>query len=738
MMSSEAYAQFSVVKDGKAILVMEEGTPDYVTFENIAPDDAIDYDSHVTLEELKAMTTVTVNKTSDGKNGNVITCNTTAPVSAKWTIDGRDYAYKNVSVKKKVGEYTVHLSALCPDGTKLESDFVVTCDEITDDLEKAYIYGEDPEKEPAFAVTATGSSADLRFSDNEGKHWPYISDEVYFGHKTLIFDIVDCKPGDAGIWGETAGPAMFRVMNGWWSAVYADDVEITEPGLWELPMTEEMAQDCARGAGGRDLNLLLKRGSVTFGAVYYLEGDGKVVKDVQPEEEKPVGGVVGEPVDLGLSVKWSNVNIGASKPQNFGNYYAWGETKIKDDYSWSTYKYSSGSSWQDVNKYTADDGQKGGIWYNSKTGEFIGDGKTSLERSDDAASVNMGGSWSMPTAEDWEELLSNCTWEWTNDYDGTGESGFVITSKADANTNSIFLPAAGYINLWNDGRVGNDGYSCIYWSSSHVGEASDYMSDSYGETHYAVGVWCSDYSLNVSFQGCMAHMLRGYGMAVRAVCPFGGATSGFDAVDLGLPSGKLWAAQNVGASAPEENGSYYAWGETETKTYYDWSTYKYTQGDVTDKYDGYGGITKYQIKSVNGRGGSWYDENHEFVGDGKTSLESGDDVAVVAWGEEWRMPTLAEYQELYDNTTHEWTDDYFGTGVSGYILTSTKEGFENAYIFLPAAGYRDGAKLQEGDCMYWSSSLTKYSSQLGYSNWNYTYSRCYGLPVRPVCPAKTK
>ena len=224
---------------------------------------------HISVDELKAKSTVTVDKAASGQNGNVITCSTSAPVNAKWTVGGKDllgnYAWK----KMKLGEHTVTLTALCADGTLLTTDFVVNCQEITDPLQKYYIYGEDPTAQPPLTL-GPGDAGAGRFSDNEGKGLPYLSDDVYWGFKTLIIDITDAQEGQF-IWGDDYGCTV-RVMNGWWSATYADNVPL-KVGLWELPITEDMAKDCARGngGGGKDLDLLMTRGQITIKSVYYEE-----------------------------------------------------------------------------------------------------------------------------------------------------------------------------------------------------------------------------------------------------------------------------------------------------------------------------------------------------------------------------------------------------------------------------------------------------------------------------------
>ena len=146
-------------------------------------------------------------------------------------------------------------------------------------------------------------------------------------------------------------------------------------------------------------------------------------------------------VDLGLpsGTKWATCNVGATKPEEYGNYYAWGETTTKATYSWNTYTLTT-------------DGGSTFTKYNTT------DGKTVLELADDAARANWGGAWRMPTDAEWTELRENCTWTWTTK---NGVNGYEVKSKT--NGNSIFLPAAGYRNgdvLSNAGNYGD------YWSGS--------------------------------------------------------------------------------------------------------------------------------------------------------------------------------------------------------------------------------------------------------------------------------
>ncbi|MBE6265446.1 MAG: hypothetical protein E7102_03080 [Prevotella ruminicola] len=214
---------------------------------------------HISLEELKAKTTVTVDKAASGLNGNVITCSTSAPVNAKWAMGGKEF-YSNYAWKKmKLGEHVVTLTALCPDGTVLTAEFPVSCQEITDPLVKYYIYGGPDKPEDVPFQPGAWDAAAMRFSSTEGAHLPTIPDDVYFGLKTLIFDVSD-----------VTADFDLKVMNGWWSNTYYDHVKWVD-GLNELQITDVMATECAKGGEGRDLDLMLYSGSMTLNSVYYEE-----------------------------------------------------------------------------------------------------------------------------------------------------------------------------------------------------------------------------------------------------------------------------------------------------------------------------------------------------------------------------------------------------------------------------------------------------------------------------------
>lgn len=455
-------------------------------------------------------------------------------------------------------------------------------------------------------------------------------------------------------------------------------------------------------------------------AQMYIVKDGKVRAAMENtpdyvtfEEPVPSSSQSGDKaVDLGLSVKWASYNIGATKPEEFGSYFSWGETETKERYDWSTYKYIKEGSvdYIGINKYTIEDNNTDGDWYNV-TYDFIGDGIGKLTKSDDVASVTLGGDWVTPTAENYQELIDKCTWEFTTENE---IAGYKITGT---NGKSIFLPAAGYYigtSLRNVGSV------CDYWA------ADLYQKSSYGENLY-----CRTDGYEVTYRS------RHYGHTIRPVSPAGGDTNGHEAVDLGLESKVLWASCNIGAEVPEGYGNYYAWGEIEVKENFMWSTYKFMQdGQASWQY-----INKYQTDGGQYES-SWYSKNVEFVGDGKGELESTDDAATVQWGEEWRMPTASEIEELCNNCVWLWTDDYKGTGVKGNIVISKMPGYEGNSIFLPAAGYYDGMDLLnvgEDYSYLWTSSLNESNSgygkhlKFGQNGGNSgSYYRCQGNTVRPV------
>lgn len=448
-------------------------------------------------------------------------------------------------------------------------------------------------------------------------------------------------------------------------------------------------------------------------------------------------------VDLGLTsgTKWAKMNIGAKNPWNSGDYFAWGETKSKAIYKWDNYLLNTAgeANFLGIKKYQLNDGSNG-IWYSNV--KFIGDNKTTLDPEDDAAHTNWGGDWVMPTPSDFQELCANCSLGRTNDYKGTGVAGFVLMSKE--NGNEVFFPFAGF--KYYDLTLNAESVGPL-WTN----ELSNFSSS-------GIHIWTLDRDLtNYDFKN--DGWGRWVGAEVRAVCKAGGNTNGHEAVDLGLPSGKLWASMNVGAEKPEESGYYLGWGETEPKEYFSDSTYKFSV--KTDM--GFYSYNKYQVEDGN-VGDVWYTK--DFVGDGKTELEDVDDAAVANWGGKWKMPTKEQLEELKNECYWQYTENYADTtNVSGIIVYKAKavtdkgkkvtrtdlhladgqkplEGYTLAdiHIFMPAAGYKEADENNsEGfDGFYWTSTLadrtySAYHLRVNDPRGSYINSRYVGMPIRPVC-----
>ena len=446
--------------------------------------------------------------------------------------------------------------------------------------------------------------------------------------------------------------------------------------------------------------------------------------------EKPNPTVTPEYVDLGLpsGVKWATFNVGATKPEEYGDYFAWGETEPKELYDWSTYKWCDGS-YNTLTKYNTD----------SEYG--VVDNKKILESSDDAATANWGGDWRMPSVDEWNELLSHCSLQWE---ERNGVSGVALVSVQ--NGNSLFLPAAGVYH-YNNGLISQntEGYyrtnsldesrGTISLGFSYTGSINWYANDRcFGQPVRPVYDPQSEQTTaptvetsavtqitetsavvggNVTSDGGASSTERGVVYSTNpnpvitnlsnTILPCGSGAGSFtcnltglqpnttyyvrayakndfgiaygdevsfttkeevvatpEYVDLGLSV--KWATFNVGATKPEDYGDYFAWGETEPKSTYSWSNYKWCRGSETT-------LTKYC--------------NHSGYGtvDNKTTLELSDDVAAVNWGGKWRMPTDAEMTELKNQCTWTWT---IQNGVNGYEVTSNSNGNS---IFLPAAGW---------------------------------------------------
>ena len=433
----------------------------------------------------------------------------------------------------------------------------------------------------------------------------------------------------------------------------------------------------------QDLNALAYACVTNAQATKYtdINGDGtlsivditKLISIINENSNSQVNSNGHQYVDLGLpsGTLWATCNVGALAPEELGNLYAWGETESKETYSWNNYKWCDGTQPKNTNpsltKY-CDRGAYGTL-----------DGKITLELADDVAHVKWGGDWHMPTKAEMQELIDNCTAEWIKLSDQLHAYKFT-----GSNGNSIVMPAAG---VKNNSNYNDDAF--YYWSSEL------HMNDNPANNH-GTSVDAMEYSSKTSTE--IIGNSRYKGLAVRPVLSkftpiihdIYGAPSSYmnhNLVDLGLPSGTLWAACNIGASSPEDYGCYYAWGETtgscDGKTSYIEDTYKYYNGSSMTKY-------------------------HE---DGEV-LEPSDDAATAQWKGQWRMPTYQEIVELEDTkyTVCEWTTE---NGVNGYRITSIVKGFEGNSIFLPAAGcYRDktGRLFDAGSKGYYWGSVLRLSS----------------------------
>jgi len=406
-------------------------------------------------------------------------------------------------------------------------------------------------------------------------------------------------------------------------------------------------------------------------AVYESTNGWKNFKTIIEDNSQDSYNTIPEAIDLGLTVKWASWNVGADKPEGLGNLYAWGELSPKTDYSASTYKFYNDS-------YT-------------KYGSV--DNKYRLDSEDDVAQQKWGDKWRMPTFEELKELKEKCT------FTKTELNGVPVTKVTGPNGNFIYFPYPGNFTgtyLYFKNSVGS------YWSS-------DLELDSYAKD---LDFGYSEPSLNGD--------TRYHGQSIRPVygdnndVPHPNGTVP-DVVDLGLTSGTLWAAWNIGASTPEEYGTYFAWGETAPKGCYDWSTYKFGDGSNFSKYNST---------------------------DGLTELELEDDAAYVILGKDWRMPTHKEELELVNECSWE---SVTVNGISGYKIT----GPNGNSIFMPRGGLYDGTdyscdgtKLSNVNTCgwYWSSTLnakgSAYAQGLCFfpsllSNVS-DHERCDGHNIRPV------
>lgn len=537
------------------------------------------------------------------------------------------------------------------------------------------------------------------------------------------------------------------------------------------------------------INIILSGGSDLSGDV---NGDGEVnIADINAVIAIILGGgdtptpEGHEWVDLGLpsGTLWATCNIGATTPEGYGDYFAWGETEPKQVYDWQTYKwgyYFQGG----MSKYVT----------NSEYGMI--DYKTELELEDDAASANWGPSWCTPSSEQQSELYSECSWEWTSMND---VNGYMVTGPKG---NKLFLPAAGY---YEGNSNDNEGLRGEYWSRMlRVNNAiHSYTLHLYGGYYGSVSMFeetrekglsvravrVSPDDLHIEQQSldlgvvpigetCTGQLtfvnctMKSMTLTLTADAPFSfnheednassitvvvpgnsrdtvtvmftattpGEFNGnvtiqnsapdgsqraipvhadaftddfppHEYVDLGLPSGTLWATMNIGANSPEEYGDYFAWGEITPKEVYSWGTYKWCDGTPSS-------MTKYCIDSYYG------------LIDHKFELEPADDAAYMNWGPSWRMPTREQQIELRQYCTWQISSI---NDITGHLVT----GPNGNTLFFPRAGMYDGStpNYYAGQfSFYWSRTLTCFSNSAysTYSMGETSRYRSNGLSVRAV------
>ena len=304
-----------------------------------------------------------------------------------------------------------------------------------------------------------------------------------------------------------------------------------------------------------------------------------------------------EYVDLGLPSGnlWAKCNLGASAPEAYGDYYAWGEVEPKQEYTKSNHKwYKEGAPSQGFTKYNNEDG------------------KLTLEDEDDAVIQKLGNGWRTPTLADFREL-TNQKYTTIEKTTLNGVAGYQITSKK--NKKSIFIPCAGFKNSEKPQTraISDDEEVAVCMTNLRRIDNMVYNAWTFAFQNDRIGRYGKRRPDGISIRP-----VKGPGVPVPNNC-----------VDLGLASGLLWAKCNLGTTEPTELGDYYAWGETSTKKKYYSDNYKHF------KIDGGIKVLKYNEK------------------DGKTVLDLNDDAARANIGAGYRIPTKEDWEELLEDCKWE-------------------------------------------------------------------------------------
>lgn len=304
-----------------------------------------------------------------------------------------------------------------------------------------------------------------------------------------------------------------------------------------------------------------------------------------------------EYVDLGLPSGnlWAKCNLGASAPEAYGDYYAWGEVEPKQEYTKSNHKwYKEGAPSQGFTKYNNEDG------------------KLTLEDEDDAVIQKLGNGWRTPTLADFREL-TNQKYTTIEKTTLNGVAGFQITSKK--NKKSIFIPCAGFKNSEKPQTraISDDESVAVCMTNLRRIDNMVFNAWTFAFQNDRIGRYGKRRPDGISIRP-----VKGPGVPVPNNC-----------VDLGLASGLLWAKCNMGTTDPTQLGDYYAWGETSTKKKYYSDNYKHfkTGGGIK--------VLKYNEK------------------DGKTVLDLNDDAARANIGAGYRIPTKEDWEELLEDCKWE-------------------------------------------------------------------------------------
>ena len=398
---------------------------------------------------------------------------------------------------------------------------------------------------------------------------------------------------------------------------------------------------------------------------------------------------IGSAVDLGLSVMWADVNVGASKPEEAGYFFTWGDVEpVSTARGWSNYRWSNGSE-NTLRKY------------NTQSNRGPVDMRTTLLPEDDAATVYWQNDWRMPTKDEVDELFKKCKWEWT---ELNGVAGCKVTGP---NGNHIFLPHMGCYNSSGYDMKGVKGY---YWTSSIDPEnpQNSYYLCTHADNDYA------DYNSQARTAGRSVRPV--YQPNRDKVEAYRKNMSVGRPVDLGLSV--KWADMNVGASTPEEAGCFFTWGDVEPlygSAAHGWNNYHWSNGSEN-------ALRKYNTQSNRG------------PVDQRTTLLPEDDAATVYWQGDWRMPTKEEVDELLEKCKWEWTEQ---NGVKGAIIT----GPNGNHIFLPTTGCYNhlGFDMKGVKGYFWTSSIDPENPQNSYylcfrqgAIANDLAGRMAGRTVRPV------